>query len=322
MGGKLCASLPITHLRSIPHLSTIPPNHPYFSPSVIHPTYLQFFQPPEIRQKLHLPIYHFKSLLVFWFIVSTQRLFLVIPSILHLVLCNFWKGFLIEIFRSRSSLLQFLQDTLLTNGFLGVPGVHRRSPFFPPPLAHQRVAYTRQRVHRSCGRVKTTSAPTTSQRLGYRWFRVKPTFPDAERSPLGGAWTSRAVRAGSHFFSINRTSAAYVIVSIFFCLFLGLFVLSPYSSLLLLCLEPLGSVPTPNHLNWWPRFFTSVSRIFRPASSEALPPRTFIPSLGISCLGFVFVFFGFVVGEPTPSLFVGFSTSSSFWIRSGNDPPL
>jgi len=159
-------------------------------------------------------------------------------------------------------------------------------------------------------------APTASQRLGHWWFRVKPVFPDAERSPLGGTWTSPAVRVGSHSFSINRTSAAYVIVSVFFLFIYGLICFSPLFFSIVTVFGAFGSVPTPNHLSWWLQFLTSVSRIFRPASSEALPPRTFIPSLVISCPGFVlFVFSGFIVGEPTPYLFVGFSTSSSFWIR-------
>jgi hypothetical protein len=34
------------------------------------------------------------------------------------------------------------------------------------------------------------------------------------------------------------------------------------------------------------------------------------------------VYFGFIVGEPTPLLFLGSPIFSSFWIRSGNDPPL
>jgi hypothetical protein len=233
MGGKLCASLPITHLRSIFHPSTTPPNHPYFSPFVIHPTYLHFFQSLEIRQNLHLPIYPFTTLLVFWFIVSTQHLFLVIPSIPHRVLCNFWKGFIIEIFGSISTfLLQFLQDTLLTNRLSGVPSIHQRSLLFPPPSAHLRVAYTHQRVHRSCRRVTTTSAHSASRRLGLWWFRAKQAFPEAERPPLGSAWSSRAVREGSHSFSINRTSATYVSVSVFFLFIYGLICFFP---LVLLC---------------------------------------------------------------------------------------
>jgi len=145
MEGKLCASLPITHLCSIPHLSILPANRPPFSPSVIHliflrcfkplkirqklhlPLYLfRCFKPPEIRQKLHLPLYPFNTLHVFWF-VDTQRLYLIFSSVPHRVLCNFWKGFMIEIFESRSTLLlRFLHDTLLTNGFSGFFGFHRR----------------------------------------------------------------------------------------------------------------------------------------------------------------------------------------------------
>jgi hypothetical protein len=65
---------------------------------------------------------------------------------------------------------------------------------------------------------------------------------------------------------------------------------------------------TLNHLNWWPRFLTSVSQIFRPASSEALPPYIFILNLNFNCPCFV--------------LFVRFSTSFSFWIKNGKNPPL
>lgn len=44
--------------------------------------------------------------------------------------------------------------------------------------------------------------------------------------------------------------------------------------------------------------------------------------VGLLFSWFAVVLFGLIVGEPTPSLFVGFSTFSSFGIRSGNDPPL
>jgi len=132
----------------------------------------------------------------------------------------------------------------------------------------------------------------------FRWIQLTSSFSVDERPLLGGAWISCAVWAGSHSSSFNRIFAVYVTVSVFFCLFLGLFVFSPCNSLLLLYLEPLGSVPTPNHLNWWPRFLTSVSRIFRPASSEALPPRTFFPSLGINCPALCLFFLGSLLGSP------------------------
>jgi hypothetical protein len=291
MGGKLCASLPITHLRSIPHLFTTPPNHPYFSPSIIPPPYLQFFKPLEIRQKLHLPIYPFNTLLVFWF-VSTQRLFLVFPSIPHRALCNFWKGFTIEIFGSRSTLLlRFLQDTLLTNWCSGVPGFHRRSLFFPPPSAQQRVAYTRQRVLRSRRLVATTSAPSASQRLGHQWFRVKPAFPNAERPPVCGAWTSHAVKEGSHPFSFNRTSDAFVFVLLFFwayLLFSSPHVYPCFDNWVLVTQFTCDITFTGD-----PGFVASVPRVNRPSSSEVLPPRTFVHSLnfGLPKLCYVGAFY-------------------------------
>jgi hypothetical protein len=153
---------------------------------------------------------------------------MVFPSIPHRVLCNFWQCFLIEIFGFRSTILiRFLQDTLLTKGFFGVLGFHRWSPIFPPPPAHQRVAYTRQRVLHSRRRVANTSVPSAFQRLGHRWFRVKLVFPDDERPPLGSAWISRAVKEDSHS-SINRTSAAYFTVCAVFLLYFWVVLL--YSS--------------------------------------------------------------------------------------------
>ncbi len=143
-------------------------------------------------------------------VVTTQRLYMVFSSAPHRVLCNFWKGFMIEIFESRSTLLlRFLHDTLLTNGFSGVPGFHRWSPVLPPPPPPQRVACTLQSVPRSGRRVATPFDPTASHHFGHRWFRAKPVFPVAERPPFGGACSSRAVTDGSHSFSINRTSVVF-----------------------------------------------------------------------------------------------------------------
>jgi hypothetical protein len=52
-------------------------------------------------------------------------MFLVIFSVLHRVICNFWKGVMIEIFGSRSTLLhQLLQVMHLINGFSDVPDFH------------------------------------------------------------------------------------------------------------------------------------------------------------------------------------------------------
>lgn len=172
----------------------------------------------RMHRILHLPVYHFTTLLVFWFIVSAKCLFMVIPFVPHHVLCNFWKGFLNEIFEYKSTLiLQFLHDMLLTNRFSNVLDFHRRSPFFPPPPAHQCMAYTRQRVIHSRRHVETTFAHIASHRFGYRWFRTKPAFLITERPPLGGAWTSRAVTDGFHSFSIKRTYVVFAILCLFVC---------------------------------------------------------------------------------------------------------
>jgi hypothetical protein len=47
-----------------------------------------------------------------------------------------------------------------------------------------------------------------------------------------------------------------------------------------------------------------------------------ILSFGLCCWVAILLCFGFIVGEPTPRLFSGCLTSSSFWIRSGNDHSL
>jgi hypothetical protein len=133
MGGKLCAFLPIIHPRSIPPLSITPHNNPYFSPFVIHPRYLQLFRPLEIRQKLHLSIYLFQTFLDFLWLESTQQVDLVIPSLIHRVLCILWIGVLIDFFGFRSPKLHpFLQVMLLSNESTGVSGFYWWS-FSPPP---------------------------------------------------------------------------------------------------------------------------------------------------------------------------------------------
>jgi hypothetical protein len=43
---------------------------------------------------------------------------------------------------------------------------------------------------------------------------------------------------------------------------------------------------------------------------------------GLCCWGALPLCFGFIVGEPTPFLFIGSPTSSSFWIRIGKDSSL
>jgi len=161
MGEKLCASLPITHSRSIPLLSTTPHNHPYFSPSVIYPRYLRSFGSLEIRYKLWLPIYLFQTFFFFSWLESTQQIDLIIPSLIHHVLCIFWIGVLIDFFGFRSTHLHpLLQVMLLSNGSTGVSGFRQWS-FSPlPPTGCWRVSSMRQRALRlnQCVELTSTSS--------------------------------------------------------------------------------------------------------------------------------------------------------------------
>jgi hypothetical protein len=177
-------------------------------------------------------------------------------------------------------LLLFLLDTLLTNGFSGVPGFHRWSPVPPPPPPPQRVACTLQSVFRSGRRVTTLFAPTASHHFGHRWFRMKPAFPVAERSPLGGACPSRAVTAaGSHCSSSKRTSAAVTVCVLIFLLFWAYLLYPSPSVYPCNCVWVLVTQYTC-YITFTgdPGFVASVPRTNGPASSEALPPRTFILS--------------------------------------------
>jgi hypothetical protein len=180
----------------------------------------------------------------------TQQMIPVCSIFLHQVFCDFWIDCKFDIFGFRStSLCLSLHDTHLINGFVVVFCIHRWSSHLHPPPTHRRVAHTHLGEFFSFRPVVAPLASPGFLRKDLWWIQSALSFSVDERPFLGSAWTSHAVRAGSHSFSFNRTSAVYVIVSVFFCLFLGLFVFSPCNSLLLLCLEPLGSVPTLNHLN-------------------------------------------------------------------------
>jgi hypothetical protein len=212
---------PISVFISSPSIPTY--DYPYFSLSIIYffnllPSFL-FFKPLELRHKLHLPTYLTCFLLVF---VSLQRLFMLFSSAFHRVFCNFWQGVSFQFFGSRSTLLrQLLQDTHLTTEFSGVPGFHRWSLVPPPPPASRRVA--------------TPFDPTASHHFGHWWFPAKPVFPVAERPPLIGACSSRAVTDGSH--------CCYCLCVYFFVIFLGLFAVSLSPSLpMFLCLGPCDSI--------------------------------------------------------------------------------
>jgi len=131
----------------IPSPSTPACNHTSFSLSIIYHftllASLQFFMPLEIRHKLHLPTYLTCFFLLFSWLESIHRLFMIISSTFHRVFCNFWQGVLFQFFGSRSTLLnKQLQDTHLTNRLTGVSRFHRLSSFIPPASAPPRVAHT------------------------------------------------------------------------------------------------------------------------------------------------------------------------------------
>jgi hypothetical protein len=53
-----------------------------------------------------------------------------------------------------------------------------------------------------------------------RCFCASPVTTVAERPPFGGVWTSRVVTDDSHSSSINRTSAVFVFVCLFYWAYL------------------------------------------------------------------------------------------------------
>jgi hypothetical protein len=157
------------------------------------------------------------------------------------------------------------------------------------------VACTLQSVLRSGQRVATPFAPTTSHHFGHRWFRAKPAFPVAERPSLGGACTSRAVTDGSHSSSFYWTSAVLA-VCVFIYLFYWAYLLYPSPPLYLyFCVWVLVTQYTCDiTFIGDPSFVVSVSRAKGLASSEALPPRTFIHSFKFGLpKPFCFCFFKF-----------------------------
>jgi hypothetical protein len=170
------------------------------------------------------------------------------------------------------------QDMLLSNGFAGVPGVRRWSSPSPPSHGRWRVLSTRQKAHGLNRRVELLTAPSSTFRINPGWFRPILPLPIAERPSLGGAWFSRASWDGSHTASSAIFAAA---VFVFVCLFFWAFLLYP-------------SLPVYPYFGVWvfvtqctyeiifngdPGFVASVPQANGPASSEALPPRTFIHSL-------------------------------------------
>jgi hypothetical protein len=113
-----------------------------------------------------------------------------------------------------------------------------------------------------------------------RCFWALPANPATERPPLGGAWTSRAVTDDSHSSSINRTSVVFA-VFVFVCLFYWVYLLylSPpvyhCFSVWVLVTQYTCEIT----FNGDPDFVALVPQTKESTSSEALPSRTFVPSL-------------------------------------------
>jgi hypothetical protein len=151
---------------------------------------------------------------------------MIISSTFHRVFCNFWQGVSFQFFGSKSTLLQQqLQDTHLTNGFTGVFGFHRRSPFTPPASAPPCVAHTLKRALCPHRRVDVMFALPAFHRDRFQCFWASPMNPAAERLPLGSACAPCAVVEGSHP-AFLCTSAVYFIV---FMLFFWAYLLLPSS---------------------------------------------------------------------------------------------
>jgi len=159
-------------------------------------------------------------------------------------------------------------------GFAGVSGVCRWSSSSRPSPGRWRVLPTRQYSLGFNRRVEIPIAPSSTFRSNPRWFRSIPLFPTAERSSLGSAWLSRASEEGSHPASASLVAAVFV----FICLLYWAYLLYPSPpvypcfSVWVLVTQYTCEIT----FNGDPGFVAFMPRAIGPASSEALPPRTFI----------------------------------------------
>jgi hypothetical protein len=182
---------------------------------------------------------------------------------------------------------QLLHDTLLTTGFIGVSVFYQLSPFTPPPSIRPCVAHTLQSSFGSLRRVMATFGLPTFNHDFHRCFMGLPVFLAAERLSLGGACVSRTVRDGSHTACCLWIYVVFVYVFLSFWAYLFSFL---YVHLCNRCVWVfVTQYTTQITFNGDPGFVASVPRAKGPASSEALPPRTFILS--------------FVFGLPSPILY-------------------
>jgi hypothetical protein len=83
----------------------------------------------------------------------------------------------------------------------------------------------------------------------------------------------------------------FLFLLLLLCFVLGLSVVTSLYLSMYRCLSSSDSLYILYHLNWWPRFLASVSRIIGPASSVALPPHTFVLSLNFVLPGPCFCYF-------------------------------
>jgi len=208
-----------------------------------------------------------------------QQLILVfLVSPFHRVPCFFWIGVWFCFFGFRSTrLLPLVQDMTLSNGFLGFSGVRRWSPSSSPPSGCRPVSPTRPRASMLNRRMMHPPASSIFSCYLPRLNLTKLGLPVDERLSLGSACFSRATQDGSHP-SSTRFSASVV----YFCfMFFWAFVLSPfphvypcYYGVWVLVTQYTFEITFTGDSG----FVASVPRANGPASSEALPPRTFVLS--------------------------------------------
>jgi hypothetical protein len=289
-------------LSPSPQLPNIPPTHTQirlraFSQTM--PALLRFHRAgfaPDLPY-LTLP-YLFPALLV---LLSTQSS-PVYPASFHRVLCVFLLGFWVDILGFRSTLPgHFSHYTRLTSGFAGVLRVCQRSSC-PPPLHTCRSVFCTHQG--SSWRVWNTSPPTASPHRGLRRTSAAPVSPTGERPSSGRAWLSRATRGGSHPPPLRASVVGFLLVFVLLlCFVLGFSIVTLFFWDYMLYPSP----PVYPCFCVWvlvtqytceitfigdPDFEASVPQAKGPASSEALPPRTFILS--------------FKFGLPNPSCFCSF----------------
>jgi hypothetical protein len=126
-------------------------------------------------------------------------------------------------------------------------------------------------------RVWATSPPTASPHHGLRRTSEALASLTGEKPSSGWAWLSRATRGCPHSPTLIRPSVVgyFPVFVLLLCFVLDFSIVFSLFLYMYWCLSSWDSLYIFYHLNWWPRFLASVSRIIGPASSEALFPAYF-----------------------------------------------